>query len=124
MKETEMKSIRWILASLFLARTAYGDAAAPSPESILGHVLDSDPFGLSGASIVAHATLTDRSGAKSELAFTSRSKRLGPGLAESVVRFSAPPELAGAGFLQIQKKDGDDDRFLFLPDLKRSRRIS
>jgi len=79
---------------------------------------------LSGASIVAHATLTDRSGAKSELAFTSRSKRLGPGLAESVVRFSAPPELAGAGFLQIQKKDGDDYRFRFLPDLKRSRRIS
>ena len=41
-----------------------------------------------------------------------------------MVRFSAPPDLAGAGFLQIQNRQGDDDRYLFLPDLKRSRRIS
>jgi len=26
--------------------------------------------------------------------------------------------------LQVEKEDGDDDRYLFLPDLKRSRRIS
>src|SRR5262249_20734167 len=32
--------------------------------------------------------------------------------------------IAGVGFLQIQKKDGDDERFLFLPELKRSRRIA
>ena len=40
------------------------------------------------------------------------------------MRFTAPADLAGAGFLQIQNRGGDDDRYLFLPDLKRSRRIS
>jgi hypothetical protein len=119
-----MKAVPWILASMFVVARAHGDPAAPGAESILAHVLESDPFGFSGATIAARLTLTDRNGSKSQLAFTSRSKRLGPGLAEGLVRFSAPPELAGAGFLQVQKKDGDDERFLFLPDLKRSRRIS
>ena len=119
-----MKTIAYIVAGLFTATMARADAPASTPDGILAHMLESDPFGLSGSSVAAHITLTDKSGSKSELAFTSRSKRLAPSLAESLVRFSAPPELAGAGFLQIQKKDGDDDRFLFLPDLKRSRRIS
>jgi hypothetical protein len=119
-----MKVFYLVVAGMLFAGSAFGDTASPSAETILSHVLDSDSFGLNSAAVTARATLTDRTGAKSELAFTSRSKRLGPGLAEGIVRFSAPPELAGAGFLQIQKKDGDDDRFLFLPDLKRSRRIS
>jgi hypothetical protein len=119
-----MKALRFVVASIFVAGAAHGDVPPPSADSVLAHVLESDPFGFSGATVAAHVTLTDRTGSKSNLAFTSRSKRLGPALAEGIVRFSAPPELAGAGFLQIQKKDGDDDRFLFLPELKRSRRIS
>jgi hypothetical protein len=119
-----MKRVWWLLASALVAGTAHGDPPpTASADAILTKMLESDPFGFSGATVVAHLTVTDQVGSSSHLAFTSRSKRLGPGLAESLVRFSAPPELAGAGFLQIQKKDGDDDRFLFLPDLKRSRRI-
>jgi hypothetical protein len=32
--------------------------------------------------------------------------------------------MAGVGFLQTMRDDGDDDRFLYLPDLKKSRRIA
>lgn len=39
------------------------------------------------------------------------------------MRFSAPADLAGAAFLRIQKETDDDDRLLFMPELKRSRRI-
>jgi hypothetical protein len=113
-----------VLASILFAGTALADPPAPNAASVLQKMLESDPWGLSGASIVAHATLTDKNGAKSELAFKGKSKRLAPTLSESIVRFSAPPDLSGAAFLQIQKNDGDDDRFLYLPDLKRSRRIS
>ncbi len=119
-----MKKPLWILPLLLSGSPARADSPTPSAQQVLGHVLDSDSWGLSGASISAHATLTDKTGAKSELSFSARSKRLGPGVSESLVRFSAPAELAGAGFLQIQKQDADDERFLFLPDLKRSRRIS
>jgi hypothetical protein len=119
-----MKAFSWILAATLLTTTATADTSTPSAQTILEHVLESDPFGLSGAQIVAHATLIDKSGSTSGLSFSAKSKRLGPGVSESIVRFSSPPEYAGAAFLQVQKTDGDDDRFLFLPDLKRSRRIS
>lgn len=119
-----MRNHSYVLLSLLFASVAIAEGPAPSAQDILNKVLESDPWGLGGASISAHAVLTDKSGGKSDLSFTSRSKRLGPGLSESVVRFSTPPDLAGAGFLQVQKREGDDDRFLFLPELKRSRRIS
>jgi hypothetical protein len=106
-----------------MAPLAVADSGLRAPDIVI-RVLESDPWGLSGASVSAHATLTDKRGAKSDLAFVAKSKRYQPLLSKSVVRFSAPPDLAGAGFLQIQKSDGDDDRYLFLPDLKRSRRIS
>jgi hypothetical protein len=109
-----------ILALLLGASVAH----AQSADEIVQKILDSDPWGMSGSDISAHITLTDKRGSTSELAFTARSKRYAPPLSKSIVRFSAPADLAGAGFLQIQKKDADDDRFLFLPDLKRSRRIS
>jgi hypothetical protein len=89
-----------------------------------GQLLEADPWGLCGAISSAHADLKDKTGATSALAFNARSRRYAPPFAESLLRFTAPPDLAGAGFLQIQKTEGDDDRFLFLPDLPRSRRIS
>jgi hypothetical protein len=87
-------------------------------------VLESDPLGLNGAEIRAIVTLTDKRGATRKLSFVAASKLHDPPLAKSIVRFSSPPDLAGAGFLQIQNRNGDDDRYLFLPALKRSRRIA
>jgi hypothetical protein len=103
------------------AATAHADATAPE---IVSKVLESDPWGLSDAEISAHALLTDKRGSTSELTFTARSRRYDPPLSKSLVRFSAPADLAGAGFLLVQKKGDDDDRYLFMPDLKRSRRIA
>lgn len=98
--------------------------AKPTTREILAKLLDADPFGLGGTILSAHATLKSKSGATSQLAFNARSRRYAPPFSKSLVRFTAPADLAGAGFLQIQKQDGDDERFLFLPDLPRSRRIS
>lgn len=110
--------------------TALAAAAAPpapsgvTAESIVAKLLDGDPWGMSGAELTAHLTIKDKSGSTQTLAFSARSRRHDAPFAKSMVRFSAPADLAGAGFLQIQNRQGDDDRFLFLPELKRSRRIS
>jgi Outer membrane lipoprotein-sorting protein len=91
---------------------------------IVARLMDSDPWGLGGATLSAHATLSDKRGTIRDLAFSARSRRYDAPFSKSVVRFTAPAELAGAGFLQVQNRTGDDERYLFLPELKRSRRIS
>jgi hypothetical protein len=112
-----------IALTLLVARSVCAEGA-PTAQELVTQFLDSDPWGLGGAVLTAHAKLTDKRGSTSELVFTARSRRHDPPYSKSMVRFSAPADLAGAGFLQIQNRGADDDRFLFLPELKRSRRIS
>lgn len=107
----------WTAEGLGLAQLA-------SANDIVQKVWDSDPWGLAGAVVSATITLTDRGGKQRRLEFVARSRRYDPPNSKWLVRFTSPPDLAGAGFLQIQRRNSDDDRYLFLPDLKRSRRIS
>jgi len=106
-----------------LALTA-GAPQSPSAESVVAKLLDGDPWGMGGAELNARVTLKDKAGLTQTLAFTARSRKHDAPFAKSLVRFTAPADLAGAGFLQIQNRNGDDDRYLFLPEIKRARRIS
>jgi outer membrane lipoprotein-sorting protein len=40
-----------------------------------------------------------------------------------VVKFSTPPDIKGTGVLQIEHSEGDDDLWIYLPALKKSRRL-
>jgi len=40
-----------------------------------------------------------------------------------VVKFSAPPDIKDTGVLQIEHSDGDDDLWIYLPALRKSRRL-
>ena len=40
-----------------------------------------------------------------------------------VVRFSTPADIKGTSFLQVEHIDGDDDLWIYLPALKKSRRL-
>jgi outer membrane lipoprotein-sorting protein len=40
-----------------------------------------------------------------------------------LVKFSSPADIKGTGFLQIEHIDGDDDLWIYLPALKKSRRL-
>jgi hypothetical protein len=113
-----------LVAALAAAPTSATADATPDAKTIVQKVLDADPWGLGGARVKAHITLTDKQGAKSDLQFDATSRRYDAPFAKTIVRFSAPADLAGAGFLQIQKRSDDDERYLFLPEIKRTRRIS
>jgi len=43
---------------------------------------------------------------------------------KSILFFLSPPEVKGTGFLQWAHKGRDDDQWLYLPELKRTRRIT
>jgi hypothetical protein len=99
-------------------------SAAPDARQILDRMLDQDPWGLSDAETQTRFVMKDKRGSVSELLFLSRARRYDAQLAKVLLRFSKPADLAGSGVLVTQKRDADDERFLFLPELKRSRRIS
>ena len=107
-----------MIALLFLL------AAPVDAQAVLQMVLASDPWGFSDAEVVTHAVMNDRHGSTSELRFSALSRRYDPPLSKTIARLLEPADLAGTGFLQTQRRDADDDRWLFLPELKRSRRIS
>lgn len=45
------------------------------------------------------------------------------GLRRNFIRFTSPPDIAGTGFLSIEKGGGETEQFLYLPALGRTRRI-
>lgn len=45
------------------------------------------------------------------------------GLRRTLLRFTAPADIAGTGFLALEDGQGGTEQFLYLPALKRSRRI-
>jgi Outer membrane lipoprotein-sorting protein len=45
------------------------------------------------------------------------------GLRRTMLRFTVPADIAGTGFLAIEDSNGETEQFLYLPALKRARRI-
>jgi hypothetical protein len=67
--------------------------------------------------------LYDRRGRETVRRLTLLSRRDG-GLDKVLLRFNYPGDIQDTAFLAVESARGEDDRFLFLPSLGRSRRIS
>ena len=122
--------MRWIrhaggtLAVLLWTMSAAPGASDITAADLVQGILRSDPWGLGDAHVVARATIREKSGGLRQLVFETKSRRYDGLLAKSVLRVTAPADLAGMAFLQIQTESGDDDRWLYLPELRRSRRVA
>lgn len=99
-------------------------SAQMSANEIVTKVLDSDPWGLAGAEVHARAIVTKDSKTR-ELAFDAKSRRnQTQHTSKAMINFTAPADIAGSRFLQIQNVSDDDERHLYTPDLKRARRVA
>ncbi len=66
--------------------------------------------------------LIDERGNKRFRSLVSVVKKYG-NVSKSYMRFTSPADISGTAFLTWENKDRDDDQFLYLPALKRVRRI-
>lgn len=111
-------------ASSLVVRDASAEPASLTAQQVVEKALDADSWGRDGVEATARVTVTEKSGQKRELAFQAQSRKYAPSLAKSLLRFSAPADVAGMKFLLVQKNEGDDERTVYMPELKRSRRVA
>jgi hypothetical protein len=116
------------VSSLCVATIDVHDASAEDAQlnakQVVERAIDADSWGRAGLEAKARVTVTEKSGQRRELAFEAVSRRHSPPLSKSLLRFTAPADVSGMKFLLVQKSDGDDERTLYVPELKRSRRIA
>jgi len=109
------------LAMLLLAATAV--AADEAPRDIVNKSLKSQVFEM--AQVKADLSLTDLDSRKNKRVRKIRvkAKQGKDELSKSILHFLVPDDVKGTGFLVVERKGADDDQFLYLPALKKIKRI-
>ncbi len=110
-----------MVACSIAGASAWG--AELSAKEIVDKALERNAFGFENAVARVKLTLKSKSGSERlrQVQIRSRDK---DGLARTLVRFDSPADVAGTGFLVLEKKEGDDDQYLYLPALGKVKRIS
>jgi hypothetical protein len=107
----------WSLAGTDVAH------AAPSAKQIVDQAIDNQAFNLPGAEMKLEMLLRNRQGGVRERKLFSKTKQKG-GLNSTLTRFVAPPDVAGTSFLFLEKKDAEDEQYMYMPALKMVKRIA
>jgi len=121
MRRTILLSGTALLAVTLLAPgAAQADAKA---DEILVKSEEHTLLGYDGAESEVEMILTNKRGTvRTRKIHTISQKK--DGLRRVLARFTEPPDVAGTGFLVLEVKDGDDEQHLYIPALKKVRRIS
>jgi hypothetical protein len=103
--------------------TADGPLPGPSADEIARQTLEHDTFGFEGTQMKARLVLVEPDGKKQERGFEAISKKGDGNLIKSVIRFTAPANVAGTAFLMIQHRGAADEQYIYLSRMKTTRRI-
>lgn len=98
-------------------------AAEENPRDIVEKSIKSQVFEMD--QVTADISLTDIDARKNtrERRIRVKAKTAADGLSKSILHFLAPDDVKGTGFLVIERKGSDDDQYLYLPALKKTKRI-
>ncbi|MET0386097.1 MAG: outer membrane lipoprotein-sorting protein [Polyangiales bacterium] len=116
-----------VLAGAAMAVTAGVTVAAQaddglSADAIAAKIIRTDTFSWEGARTRVRMVLIDAGGSKQERAMDVTGRRA-KGLYQTLVRFSAPEDIAGTAFLMLERGKDESEQYVYLPGLKRTRRI-
>ena len=102
--------------------TARADDSALTADAIANKVVRTDAFSWEGARTRVRMVLTDAGGSKQERAMEVIGRR-DKGMYQSLMRFTAPQDIAGTAFLMLERGKDQSEQYIYLPGLKRTRRI-
>jgi hypothetical protein len=93
-----------------------------SADAIAAKIVRTDAFAWAGARTHMRMVLIDAGGDKRERAMDVIGRRK-DGQFQTLVRFAAPPDIAGTAFLLLDHGHDQSEQYIYLPGLKRTRRI-
>src|SRR4051812_23331092 len=105
-----------------IASRTRADDSKLSADDIANRTLRADAFAWEGARTRLHMILLNPDGKRQERSVEVVARRQ-QGLLQTMVRFSAPEELAGTAFLMREQQGGASEQYVYLSGLKRTRRI-
>lgn len=91
-------------------------------EQIVDKMLKQDAFGWDEAETTVRMTLVESNGTRKDRVMENLRRRKA-GLQQMVVRFRSPQDVAGTAFLMLEREGGESEQHIYLPGLKRTRRI-
>jgi hypothetical protein len=93
-----------------------------SADQVVERMLKQDAFGWDDAETTVRMTLIDSKGSKSERVMENLRRRKN-GQLQSIMRFRSPQDVAGTAFLMLERDKGESEQHIYLPGLRRTRRI-
>jgi hypothetical protein len=122
-------SRHWVLAASVLVFSHIALVAAPvraeeplTADQIATRMVRGNGFTWEGAKTKLRMVLIEAGGAQSERKMEVVGRRH-DGLLQTKVRFASPSDVAGTAFLTLEKAGGGSEQHIYLPGLKRTRRI-
>lgn len=119
------KSLRRVAVLLTLLLPAVAAAQdEPTADQIVDRMLESSNMGFESGQARIRMTITSKRGSTRERVLASKSDKK-DGLRRSKIEFLEPPDVRGTTLLMLEQPgDACDLQYLYLPDLKKTRRIA
>lgn len=114
--------ITLLVAAVSLTAPLHGQAGGLTAQQIVDKALDHSYLGPDGAQAEVTMVLTSARGTQRTRRLTVWSHKQGKRV-RSLVRITAPPDVAGTSFLLTERPGGGDDMHLYIPAQKRTRRL-
>jgi hypothetical protein len=112
-----------LLGALALLASFQAPAHAQSAEEIAKRMVSGDAFRWDGAQSRVRMVLIEADGKKKERAMDVIGRKK-DGRFQSLVRFTSPADIAGTAFLMLEKSKDSSEQYIYLPGIKRTRRIA
>jgi hypothetical protein len=119
---TALLTLTLAAGAALAAGPAHAQSDGLTAKQIVDQAVAHSFVGQTGTEADVRMVLTGKRGAERTRLLRVQSAREG-GLARSLVRITEPADVAGTGFLYREGRSGQDELWLYVPALKRARRI-